>query len=245
MRRTLALAVLLVSAGCATSITAARTKPDLETTGRAVARPATRSVLVLSPSALADVGVPAPGQPAPFVAPTAALERALFEASWNPVAKPALSRLVTTHKVALALRDVSGRDGYRLVDAAGTLGPASTADVVLLVNEWKLAWRPVPNARTPLAQLCSLTGELDVSLLDRAGAFLWGGKATGRSTDLFDLTMVDRSGRAELAELSHPQYACASRDASCGDCPQALDPEAVKTLAAHAAKTVVRDLGVR
>ncbi len=134
MRRTLSLAVLLVSSGCVTTVTAARTQPDLETTGRAVARPATPAVLVLSPSALADVGAPAPGQPAPFVAPTAALERALFEANWNPVAKPALTRLVTTHKVALALRDASGRDGYRLIDAAGALGPAAPADVVLLVN---------------------------------------------------------------------------------------------------------------
>ncbi len=84
-----------------------------------------------------------------------------------------------------------------------------------------------------------------MSLLDRAGAFLWGGKATGKSTDLFDVTMVDRTGRADQAELSHPQYACASGDTSCSDCPQAVDPEAVKTLAAHAARTVVRELGVR
>jgi len=244
MRRSLLLAsalAALTSAGCASTVTAQRTRPDLETTGRALARPATRGILVLSPSTLADVNVEwAVPRAAGFAVPTAAVERALFDAGWDPVARPALQKLVTTHKTALAIRETTGRDGAQLVDLAGLLGPASTADVTLLVNGWSTAWEPVPGGRSSLAQLCTVATEVRVSLHDRTGRLLWDARARGRSTDLLDLTMVDRS-----LELSHPQYACASRQASCGDCPAVVEADVLKRLFEHTARTAVRDLAQR
>ncbi len=238
MRRSfLSIVALLGITGCAHTITAARTRPEIETTARPVAKPSSRSILVISPSALADVNVEwavprAPG----FSLPTAAVEHALFEAGWDPVPKPELQKLVVIHKTAVGLREVTGREGTKLVDLAATLGAVSPAEVTLLVNEWRLGWEPVPNGRWRVAQLCTLTTDLAVSLHDRNGRLLWDGHAHGRSTDLYDLTMVDRGS----IELSNSQVGCAAKDASCGGCPQVIDEAVLKPLWASTATAAVR-----
>lgn len=245
MRRLFPFAVLILLAtiGCVGAVTAARTQPEIQATSRAVPRPATRAVMVLSPSVLADLGVesavPARGQYEP---PTGAVERALFDAGWNPVSKPALVQLATSHKVALSLREVTGRSGSTLVDVAGTLGPASTADGVLLVNGWQTRWLPVLHGRSDAAymtHLCALTGELEVSYHDRSGRRLWEATVRGRATDLYDLTVVGASG---TREVSHPGFACASANDACSDCPTTVDVAAIRTLADHTAKVAVREL---
>lgn len=239
MRRSLLLLSVVALTGCASALTAQRTRPDLETTGRALARPATKGILVLSPSTLADVNVEwAAPRAAGFAVPTAAVERALFDAGWDPVPKPALQKMVLGHKTALSIRETTGREGTQLVDLAGLLGPVSPADVTLLVTGWSTAWEPVPNGRSGLAQLCTLATEVRVSLHDRTGRLLWDARARGRSTDLLDITMVDRSA----VELSHPQYACASRQGSCGDCPATLDQAVLERLFEHTARTAVREI---
>jgi hypothetical protein len=248
MRRSMLLVTLafLSLIGCVGAVTAARTRPEVETTGRAVPKTATRSVLVLSPTVLADVGVESalPLRDL-FAAPTAAMERELFEAGWNPIDKPAIVKLVTTHKVALNIRQVTGREGAALIDIAGTLGPASTADTVLLVSGWRTSWQPVMIDRRDYgyaAHLCTLAAELHVSLHDRGGRLLWEATSRGRATDMYDLTIVGNGG---TADVSHPQYACASRDGNCSDCPATVDESAIRAMATDTAHAVVKDLAGR
>lgn len=244
MRRPLPLVVLAFSAlSCVGAVTAARTQPEVQATNRAVPRAATRAVMVLSPSVLADLGVESAASARPQYEPaTAAVERELFDAGWNPVPKPVLVQLVTSHKVALNVREVTGRPGSTLVDVAGTLGPASTADSVLLVKGWRTMWLPVLHGRadaTHMTRLCALSAELNVSYHDRSGRLLWEATVRGKATDLYDITVVGVSG---TRELSHPEYACASATDACSDCPAMVDEAAIRTLANHTARAAVREL---
>jgi hypothetical protein len=243
MRRSLVpmIVAALCLAACVGPLTLARTQPSVDSSGRAVPKAASHTILFLSPSVLADVGVvTAAPQQQFFAIPTAVVEKELFGAGWDPVPRPAVVKTFTTHKVALSIRDVTGREGSNLVDVIGSIAPASPADLVFLLNGWQTSWEPMGWSRDDGTRICVLAADMDASLHDRTGKLLWRARAHGRGSDLVDIAVVDHPE----VHVNQPQWACASRD-ECKSCPSSVTDETMRTMAAHLAKVLVKDLSAK
>lgn len=221
-------AVFALLPACATTSVVARTRPEVESSHRALPPLPSRSVLVLGRATLGG-----PGQDG---APLAALERGLFDAGWDPMPKAALDRLLGSHRVAVALAEALDRTAPTALDLAAVLGPASTADSLLVVRAWRVGWAPAQGSGR--ARVCVLRGTLDASLHDRSGRLLWEAVASVRTSDLQDLTVTERPG---AVELSHPGLTCVSAE-GCQACAAPADAAVLAALAGQGAAALLRAL---
>lgn len=249
MRHILGVCLLALCA-CATTYQAPRTTAQLDVTARALPKAASRSVLVVSPASFQTVApdvtfaapTPAESEANDFALPAQAVERQLFEAKWDPLPQVTFAKLVTSHGLAVALRELSGRGQASLLEAAALVGAASTADMVLVLKDWRLSWSPEPAARSKELSLCQLAAQLDMALYDKAGRPLWQGRVDARASDLMDLSMT--VGWSEKT-VSVPAYSClAAKDCSRCDAvePPAISVKARVTMTTHAAKVLVQKL---
>ncbi len=221
----------LLLAGCASTLHAPRTQPEATASRRTWPAPATKHLLILSPSLLAELtggatfdGAPPPAadldgllsaRPGDLALATAAVERAAFDAGWTPISRPGVARLATGHQAAMALRELSARGNATLDEAAVILARGAEAELTLLVRSWTLGWRPRPVVATSSHGLCPAGGELELSLHDKGGRMVWRSRARTAMTDVADLSLVERWGSATTAP---PGTACAVAG-PCGGCP--------------------------
>ncbi len=235
MTHRLAAAACLLLAGCATTLPAPRTSPLTSASQRPWSSRASRHLLILSPSILAELsggatfapGVPPAADLDGLVSPlpgdlglaTAAVERAAFDAGWTPVSRPGVARLATSHQAAVALRELAARGGATLDEAAVILARASEAEWFLLVRSWTLGWQARPAVASASNSLCPAGAELEISVHDKSGRLVWRGRSRTSATDVADLALFERlgSGHAEP-----PSLACVV-PGPCGGCPPLVD----------------------
>jgi hypothetical protein len=220
VNRRLLAALALIATSCAQTAGPVRTRLELDVTRRELSAPP-RSVLVLSPAALRTAlgseQAARLGELSTSEAPTEWLERALFEAGWDPVPRGNLARLVKEHATAIAIREVLARPDASLDGMADVLGPAGPADVVLVVKSWRAGWAPVREARLGTRQLCAASSELALELRARDGRVLWTGRGMARASDTADLGMTSRLGSVSLTD---PERSCVGEvESGCASCP--------------------------
>jgi hypothetical protein len=242
MRNMLIAVAVLNVAGCTTTLSAGRTRATVNATLRQVPPLASRAIIVLSPSVLSDVATSdaAPPDAPGFAALTASMERELFDAGWDPLPRTALARMLSSHHIAVAIRDTLPRTADGLLDTATILGPASTADAILIARRWHPGWAPAPDVQAADGGLCVLVASAHVSVHDRAARLLWDAHVTVRSTDLYDIALIRRWGTEAPSDID---LACAGAG-GCERCPPA-PKGGVDLLAAHAATVLVRELSDR
>lgn len=240
-RATLFAVLAALGAACATSRVVPQTAPELSATSRAVPPLPSRGMLVLGRDTLRSVASDLVVQRAAADAPPprddavvlAALAREMFETGWNPAPEPAVTRIVTGHRVAVGLRDVLARGQATLLDAASMIAPASTADAVLVVRDWALGWAAAPVLAESGWAVCPLAADLAVSLHDRSMQLLWEGRVRVRTTDLSETRVTVARKRAWAV----PPTSCVARG-GCGGCSTPPSPDAEAALAEHAARVI-------
>ena len=252
MPRMSMLVVLLSGCAVSTTVTAARTSPQLVATSRALPAVPSRSVLVLSALTLESVSaelVFSPCSLGPAACATRGLElqlapreaeRVLFDAGWEPLTQAQVAHLVVSSPVARGLRELLARGQATLLEAAVLLVSASTAEVVVVVSDWR------PGFVTSQAQatgytLCPLAGFLEMAAHDKQGRQLWEGRVTVQSTDTADVSLTATNSDASLMP---PGLACATR-AGCGECVGPVDPRESQTLIGRASHLLTTELLAR
>ena len=241
MKRSIAVAVIALSACATGSVGAPRTQPSVDATSRTRPPVASKVVLVVGPSTFQEIDADLAFGVMDGSA-ISAVERQLFEAGWDPVSRAALSKLLAGHQLAKTLRAIQDRSKATYLDAAASIVASSTADALVLVRDWHAAWSPQSAATFDKWKLCPLAAELDVAVFDRGGRLVWQGAARTRSTDILDLTLSVRSGSAET---NYPEFACVT-DQTCSTCSSAgLAPSraSLDRMAAHSADVLVKAFG--
>jgi hypothetical protein len=254
-RRSLIAFILLV--GCASTLSAPVTSPVLDVSARRLPSLPTKSVLVVSAATFQQIaadltfnpclsstaaearagGTGCPAAPvAELEAITTLAERAFFEAGWEPVTQAAAAKLITSAPVATGLRAVLARGQASLLEGSMLVGLASSADLFLVVSDWRTHFSGPPVAETGGAKLCPLAGTLGVEAYGRAGQLLWRGHVTVQTTDT---TPVSVTGE----EVSPQGFACAARQ-SCAECTtgRAVAPPAVQELLTRATGALMTEL---
>ncbi|HEY3451349.1 MAG TPA: hypothetical protein VGK67_33635 [Myxococcales bacterium] len=262
MRRLPLLALCLV--GCATTVTAPKTSPLLDVSARGLPPLPTKSAIVLSAatfqqvspdlsfnsclsstndaskSAGASAACP-PARIADLAAVTNQVEKLLFEAGWEPINQAGASKLITSNRVAVALRDLLSRGQASLLEASLQVGLASTADLIIVVSDWKPTFGTRSVAEGGGYKLCPVNGELGMEAYGRTGKLIWRGSVAVQATDTLDVTMTG-------SEVSPKGYACATKQ-SCLDCAASQNvmpsAEAVQALVPRATATLVKELLAR
>jgi hypothetical protein len=248
------LASLALLTSCATTLTAAVTTPSLDSSARGLPSLPTRSVLVVSAATFLQVspdlvfnpclsstaagsrayGAGCPPAPlAELASATALIERALFEAGWEPVTQAAAARVITSSRVAVGLRSLLSRGQASLLEGTLVVGPATSADLLLVVSDWWTSFDGAGQQGPGTAKLCPLSGVLGLEAYGRTGALLWRGQVTVQTTDL---RPVSRTG----SEVSPAGFACVATQ-SCAECTssQQVSPAAVQALLSHATTTLL------
>ncbi len=249
MRRSL-VALLLLASACATTLRAPRTTSEVEATSRPLPPLPSKAILVVASSTFPTAGVEAPqgalrsdasdlptADPGPVVT---TLERSLFEAGWTPTSPAVLARAVSTHRTAVAVRELASRGHASLLEAALLVLPSTGADSVLVVKDWRLGWSREASAQADGRTLNPLSAELEAALYDRTGTLLWQATVKVKATDVADLSMTSRW---RSATADQPTFACLGpgQESDCAQrAPTAPPTERVEVMARHAVGVLLR-----